>query len=77
MGHISIQVTVDIYGHLIPGADIRWMDRLDSATSPQPSATQAQPEAKTEEDESMEVLEKISGPGWIRTTNRRIMSPLL
>ena len=77
MGHSSIQVTVDTYGHLIPGADIGWMDRQDSGTRLQLSATQAQPEAKTEEDDSMEVLKKISGPGWIRTTNRRIMSPLL
>jgi len=29
MGHSSIQVTVDTYGHLIPGADISWVDRLD------------------------------------------------
>lgn len=33
MGHSSIQVTVDTYGHLIPGADISWVDRLDSATA--------------------------------------------
>jgi integrase len=44
MGHSSIQITVDTYGHLIPGADIAWVDRLDSRTSPQPNATQAQPE---------------------------------
>ena len=77
MGHSSIQVTVDIYGHLIPGADIRWMDRLDSATSPQLFATHTQPGAIEEEDDSMEVLEKIGGPGRIRTYNQRIMSPLL
>jgi integrase len=27
MGHSSIQITVDTYGHLIPGADIAWVDR--------------------------------------------------
>ena len=32
MGHSSIQVTVDIYGHLIPGADISCVDQLDSPT---------------------------------------------
>src|ERR1039458_9104198 len=26
MGHSSIQITVDTYGHLIPGADIKWID---------------------------------------------------
>jgi integrase len=29
MGHSSIQVTVDVYGHLVPGANIAWVDRLD------------------------------------------------
>jgi integrase len=41
MGHSSIKITVDVYGHLIPGADIGYMDRLDPAASPQLSATQA------------------------------------
>jgi integrase len=31
MGHHSIQVTVDIYGHLIPGSNKQAVDRLDSA----------------------------------------------
>jgi integrase len=39
MGHSSIQVTVDTYGHLIPGADVNWVDRLDAATSQQQIAT--------------------------------------
>ena len=29
MGHSSIQVTVDIYGHLIPGSNKAAVDRLD------------------------------------------------
>lgn len=29
MGHSSIQVTVDTYGHLVPSADISYIDRLD------------------------------------------------
>jgi len=29
MGHSSIQVTVDIYGHLIPGANVSFVDKLD------------------------------------------------
>jgi integrase len=49
MGHSSIQVTVDIYGHLIPGANVSFVDTLDvkpkqdKETSPQQSATPAQP----------------------------------
>jgi len=41
MGHSSIQVTVDTYAHLIPGANVNWVDRLDSPTTPQQDATQA------------------------------------
>ena len=54
MGHSSIQVTVDIYGHLIPGANVSFVDRLDDAlehrekTTPQQNATQAQPSSETE-----------------------------
>src|SRR5262249_27728678 len=32
MGHSSIQVTVDSYAHLIPGANRQAVDRLDHAT---------------------------------------------
>lgn len=31
LGHSSIQVTVDIYGHLVPGANRGAVDRLDAA----------------------------------------------
>ena len=37
MGHHSIQVTVDIYGHLIPGSNKQAVDRLDQV--PASSAT--------------------------------------
>ena len=39
MGHHSIKVTVDIYGHLVPGANRAAVDRLD-ATSRNPAATE-------------------------------------
>ena len=40
MGHSSIQVTVDIYGHLVPGGNRDAVARLDApATSRNPSAT--------------------------------------
>jgi hypothetical protein len=32
MGHSSILVTVDIYGHLIPGANVSFVDKLDTPT---------------------------------------------
>ena len=43
MGHSSIQVTVDTYGHLIPGANISWVDRLDTETTPAPKRTTGAP----------------------------------
>jgi hypothetical protein len=86
MRNSSIQVTVDTYGHLIPGADIAWVDRLDEAaapavaedtTTPQPSATPAQPEVGDVSEEVLEVPEKIGEPGRTRTCNPLIKSQLL
>jgi integrase len=56
MGHSSIQVTVDIYGHLIPGANISYVDKLDVVTTPQQSATQPQQRIRRESDGFKEVL---------------------
>ena len=74
MSHSSIQVTVDTYGHLVPGADIRWMDCLDSKTSPQPNATYTQPAVVTEESDVAEVIEKNGEPWGSRTPNLLIKS---
>jgi len=47
MGHSSIQVTVDLYGHLIPGGNKQAVDRLDTPVDNRrlepDSATSAQP----------------------------------
>src|SRR5262249_46227535 len=40
-GHASIQVTVDTYGHLIPGENVSWIDSLDRAHSETSPATSA------------------------------------
>src|SRR5262249_10834061 len=39
MGHHSIRVTVDTYGHLAPGGNKAAVDRLDDATTRNPDAT--------------------------------------
>jgi integrase len=39
LGHSSIQVTIDISGHLIPGANRQAVDRLDDDTTRNPRAT--------------------------------------
>ena len=74
MGHSSIQITVDTYGHLIPGADINWIDGLDRKTSPQQNATPAQQEVSQEEPQSLEVVEEDGERGRNRTFNLLIKS---
>ncbi len=36
LGHSSIKITVDIYGHLIPGGNKQAVDRLDTPASHEP-----------------------------------------
>ncbi len=59
MGHSSIQITVDTYGHLIPGANIAWVDRLDSKSSQQQSATGQQQAARASDPKDPQISEKI------------------
>ena len=83
MGHSSIQVTVDTYGHLIPGANVCFVDRLDEVAvekakrSPQQSATPAQPSEMEVPPDLMQVVDKIGGGGRTRTYDLRIMRPSL
>jgi integrase len=83
MGHSSIQVTVDTYGHLIPGANVSFVDRLDEVpeqeekTTPQQNATQAQLPGKSKSEIPSEVADLIGGGAWTRTTDLRIMRPSL
>jgi len=58
MGHSSIQITVDIYGHLIPGANIAWVDRLDSETSQRQSAPETHQVNNVSEGQTRKVVEK-------------------
>ena len=37
MGHSSIQVTIDIYGHLIPWENVSFVEKLNGVTCPQDS----------------------------------------
>ena len=34
MGHASIQTTVDVYGHLVPGSNRNAVNRLDDPEQP-------------------------------------------
>ncbi len=83
MGHSSIQVTVDIYGHLIPGANVSFVDRLDEVpaekveTSQQQSAPPAQQREMEVPPDILQVLESTGGGGRTRTYDLRIMRPSL
>ncbi len=83
MGHSSIQVTVDTYGHLIPGANVSFVDRLDHKSTtktnrpPQQSATPAQPRDKEATVIPAYVIDFIGGGGQTRTADLRVMSPSL
>ena len=83
MGHSSIQITVDTYGHLVAGANINWVDGLDRKTTPQQNATRAQLQIDERSESDAESLEPIAavedagGPGRTRTYNQQIMSLLL
>jgi len=83
MGHSSIQVTVDIYGHLIPGANVSCVDLLDQSVRPgseidlQQNATQAQPATARVPANPLEVADLFGGGGWTRTNDLRIMRPSL
>jgi integrase len=79
MGHSSIQVTIDTYGHLIPGANVSFVDKLDELPKLEekttlhqsaPGAHQAQNEV---EPEVAEVADLTGGGGWTRTNDLRIM----
>jgi integrase len=54
MGHSSIQMTVDIYGHLIPSSNRGAVNRLDTRFNAHPNAPQAHP-PKTKEPQPLEI----------------------
>ncbi|MGB9106780.1 MAG: tyrosine-type recombinase/integrase, partial [Terriglobales bacterium] len=69
MGHASIQVTADVYGHLVPGAGIAWVDRLDS--EPQQSATPAQLSLRIRECKPVQAVESAGLGQWAAPANPR------
>jgi integrase len=50
LGHSSIKMTVDVYGHLVPGANRQAVDRLDDATGRNLYATNRSEEAAGSEE---------------------------
>jgi len=88
MGHSSIQVTVDLYGHLIPGGNKQAVDRLDGLVENRASegktAPQAHPPPSGEEQHGVEAIETTEKPSrrhgvsdGFRTRDLRIHNPAL
>ena len=79
VGHSSANFTRTVYGHLFDAdldADLDALaDRLDSI----PRTSRGLRVAETAERSTERPLHQHyrSGPGWDRTSDRRIMSPLL
>lgn len=48
LGHHSIQITVDTYGHLVPGGNRQAVDRLDDPQESLPEATIRNPDATSD-----------------------------
>lgn len=79
LGHHSIQITVDTYGHLVPGGNRAAVDRLDAvapATSRSQGATK-EPSGERESEEKPVSIDKGNGGAWTRTTDLGIMRPSL
>ena len=74
LGHSSIQITVDTYGHLIPGANRAAVDRLDDVLV-QLSATQAQPEQFDDDPILAEMEELFGESGEPLTESSMLASP--
>ena len=83
MGHSSIQVTVDTYGHLIPGANVCFVDRLDGVLAEEVEITREQSAPPAQQGEMeippnlLQVIEGTGGGGRTRTYDLRIMRPSL
>jgi len=70
LGHKSIQITVDEYGHLVPGGNRSAVDRLDDV---QPAATPAQPDAPIAAyREPLSPGESVVSRGGIEPPTRRL-----
>jgi integrase len=53
LGHHSIQITVDIYGHLVPGGNRQAVDRLDDLDESPTEATSRNLYATNAEDSAV------------------------
>ena len=75
LGHASIQITVDTYRSLIPGANRAAVDRLDDDSTMHPFASQVHPEPDRDTPGEQPKSFVLSGePPRNRTENPQIKS---
>jgi hypothetical protein len=73
MGHRSIQVTVDIYGHAVPGGNRATVDRFDDASLKAPNGTPAAPTGADEEHtNALSALNAVVSRVGIEPTTHRL-----
>jgi hypothetical protein len=83
LGHSSITVTMDLYGHLLPSEEDTIAERLDEMLrDSQTDQRRTRPAARPANDHPENPPHApdqgfLCGPGRARTCNQRIMSPLL
>jgi hypothetical protein len=75
LGHSSIKITVDLYGHLVPGANRGAVDRLAESTAP--SCTPAVPERPSNHQECELSIDDDGAGGGSRTRDLLITNQLL
>ena len=77
LGHHSIQVTVDIYGHLVPGGNKRAVDRLDDTAWKQFAVSAKKRGSKMVADDRDDDLEPVQLPEKTGATRRTRTGDLL
>ena len=66
MGHRSIQVTIDVYGHLIPGENVAWIDTLTPLPKKSQLRThQTHTQGRDIEESALEDAQNIEEVIWL------------
>ena len=74
LGHSSIKMTVDVYGHLVPGANRQAMDRLDDATGRNLYATnRRKDEVELEEHRVVRLRPEYFRTKWAARSGRSLL----
>jgi integrase len=72
LGHASAQITLDVYGHLYEKTTTEAADRMSALLGSKMVASDP-----SDLPEMPQVIDLNGGPCWTRTSDQRIMSPLL